>query len=684
VVLAVALTVLVGWALGIRILTSGLPHLTTMKVNTALCLGALAVAVLRPSRAVVRGSAGLVLAVTGLTLVEILTGTDLGIDELVVPDRTAKPGIAPGQMAPATAVSLIALAVSVLLLDRGRNRWAQALLALPVLTATMTLFGYLFGVEQLYRVTTLSGVAIHSAAAWGLLAIAVAARIPGGLLTWVARGSGPGSAIVRGTVPVVTGGLVAVGLLRDALAGAGVIGDRFGTAMVVLTGGLIAVTVTVLTARPLDKVYRARLRADQSLRDLNASLVKGRDAAWRRAEDLAAELGRERSRFQSAIANTEDLVWTVETTGGSLVPVYFSPNAVRIMGAPLPADAEVQVEFGRRVDPADRPLLEGFADDVVRGVPSEIEVRVHGLDGQLRWVWLRGSPRVEGERTFFDGIATNTTERRALADQRELLLGQARLQVQRLSELAAARDEFTTVAGHELRTPVAVIVGYCEMLAEPDLAPAVRDQAIEAIGRRALQLQELVDGVFDLARLDSGAFHLAPEPLDLAEYVVAVLGDYEPVAAAAGVEVRNRVESAEVLADRNSLRLVVDNVLANAIKYTPVGGHVTVTVRQVGGQVVLEVADDGMGVSDEELPRIFERMFRGTNARESRIPGTGLGLALTKELVEAVGGQVSARANVPHGLVLTITLPELSADPPDAAPSASGASWESSEPSGRP
>src|SRR5689334_13398674 len=124
VVCAVSATVLLGWVLGIRLMTSGLPSLTTMKVNTALCLGALAVSLLVTSRVAVRVAGVFVLVVAGLTLIEIVTGVGLGIDELLVADHTVKHGITPGQMAPATTVSLLVLAVSRLLLDLGRFRSA--------------------------------------------------------------------------------------------------------------------------------------------------------------------------------------------------------------------------------------------------------------------------------------------------------------------------------------------------------------------------------------------------------------------------------------------------------------------------------------------------------------------------------------------------------------------------------
>lgn len=662
-VVAISVTVLLGWALGVDVMASVLPGLTTMKVNTALCTGALALSVLVASRPFVLLACVFVLVVTLLTLIEILTGTTLGIDELFVIDRTVKHGIPPGQVAPATVFSLIVLAGSRLMLAFGRARVAEVLLGLPLLTATITLFGYAFGVEQLYRVSTLSSVALPTAIAWGLLTIAFAAMIPGGVLPWAAAGTGPGSAVVRGTVPIVIVGLTAVGLARNALADAHLIGDRFGTAVMVVAGSLIAVTATALTAGRLDAAYRARVRAEQSLRELNNSLVEGRDAAWTRAESLAAELERERVRFERAVANTEDLVWTVETTGGVVTPSYLSPNAGPTIGGLLAPGSALPIVLRELVDPADQALFAGFEAAMMRGVAADVEVRVRGLDGRVRWIWLRGSPRVEGSRTYFDGVATNTDARRALADQRELLLEQERLQVRRLSELAEARQEFTTVAGHELRTPVAVIVGYCEMLADPELAPEVRDQAIEAISRRAADLQDLVNGVFDLARLDAGMLHIELEPIRFGEFVAATVADYEPVARAAGVALDLTIENSKVLADRSRLRQILDNLLSNGIKYTPFGGHVQVTVSRLDELVVLEVRDDGIGVSAAELPKLFDRMFRGTNAQEARIPGTGLGLALTKELVEALGGTATARANDPHGLVLTVSLPVLEDNP---------------------
>ena len=666
-VLAVSASVIVGWLFHVVQLTSVVPGYTTMKFNTALCLGALAAAVLAPRRSVAIALAAAVVVVAVLTWYEIVADRSLGIDEILVHDPLSKPGAAPGRMAPATATALLALAVARVLIAGAAAKAAQVVLVVPLLISWIALLGYLFDVEQLYRVASLSSVALHTAGCLLLLTLALAAQIPGGVLPWGASGSGPGAIVVRQTLPVIGIGLPLLGVVRKILGDAGAFGEHFGIAIMVLVGTMIAAAATIRAARRLDISHAARLEAEESLRLLNASLVEGRDQAWAQAVRLGRELEEERARFERAVGNTDDIVWTIETTTGTPVVAYTSPNVGSIVGGQLPEGQTVNEAIVDRMRSEDRMKHAEFRRSMLAGVPAAVEVRVVGLDGVERWIWVRGAPRLEGDRTFYDGITTDVTDRHQLAEEREHVLAQEQLQVQKLSELNRVRDEFIAVAGHELRTPVAVILGYCDLLGDFEADPAAQREAIEVIRRRASQLNELVGRVFDLAKLDSGEMELDLEPVDVDRFLGDLIADYEPGAVAAGLTLSgpNAVVIASVLADRAQLRQVFDNLLSNALKYTPRGGHVRLEVSAGPEVVHFDVIDDGIGMDEADSPRVFDRLFRASSARSAGIPGTGLGLAISKALVEAQHGTIAVRGNSPHGTTFSVSLPRAVAAVPE-------------------
>ncbi len=229
-------------------------------------------------------------------------------------------------------------------------------------------------------------------------------------------------------------------------------------------------------------------------------------------------------------------------------------------------------------------------------------------------------------------------------------------------ELELAKDRLLAAAGHELGNPLTVLRGYADLLAdEPDLPPRLRTR-VDALQRQARHAGALVRDLFDLAQLDAGEIVLRPEPVDLAVVVAGALEAAEPGIAARAQRLTAELAPAPLVADPLRLRQVVDNLVGNAAKYTPAGGRIEVRVRvDLAGDgtdvVVLEVADSGIGVPADELAHLGDRLFRASNARDSAIPGTGLGLAVTKAILEAHGGRFVAHPHAPGGLLVRVVLP---------------------------
>ena len=215
------------------------------------------------------------------------------------------------------------------------------------------------------------------------------------------------------------------------------------------------------------------------------------------------------------------------------------------------------------------------------------------------------------------------------------------------------RAGFTAAVSHELRTPLARLLTLLESASLPDADPlALIDQARGEVE----QIDELIGEVLFLSELETGREVVALGSTRVRPVLDEVVERLAARAARAAVEISALAgDDLELPLRRRMLRVVVENLLENAIRYAGDGAHVDVTVQRRRGRIVLRVVDDGPGVADEDLPRIFERFYRADRARASR--GTGLGLAIVKHVVTSAGGTVEARRARPHGLDVRCAFP---------------------------
>ncbi|MET3423852.1 PAS domain S-box-containing protein [Actinoplanes tereljensis] len=374
------------------------------------------------------------------------------------------------------------------------------------------------------------------------------------------------------------------------------------------------------------------------------------------AEDMSLALAAARRSFNRVVEQVNDYVWTVEVDNDGPPKLHYgSPNAYGVFG---PVPDGVHPTLTDRLHPEDAELLSNFQAALLDGAQSELECRIVGYDDQIRWIWTRAMGRWENDKFLVDGLSTNVTERRELANKREELLEKEQLQVEQLRTLDRMKDELAALVIHELRNPVGVIRGFAEMLIDsPELGEADRRHA-DVIERTTLHLQGLVDDLLDLARLAAGHISVDPQPLSGGRLVRDVIENHMPSAAAKHLTIVDRVQSEfAVRADRQRLRQAMDNLISNAIKYTPDGGTVTVTAFARDDQFQIEVSDTGIGIPAEQYPHLFSRFFRASNATQAGIKGTGLGLAVTKAIVEAHDGTISAGPAPDGGTRFTIVLP---------------------------
>jgi two-component system, OmpR family, sensor histidine kinase BaeS len=219
------------------------------------------------------------------------------------------------------------------------------------------------------------------------------------------------------------------------------------------------------------------------------------------------------------------------------------------------------------------------------------------------------------------------------------------------------RQDMVADVAHELRTPIAVLQANTEALLD-GIVPHTPEQTA-ALHDEVLRLGRMVEDLQTLAAAEAAALHLSMQPCDLALTAAAAADDWEASFAAARVSFERRLEPAPVEADPGRLHQIITNLLSNALKFTPSGGRVRMTLTQAGGQARLEVSDTGPGIPAKDQSHVFERLWRG--ARAAQTAGSGIGLAVAAELASAHRGSIELSSQHGHGTRFTLVLP-LAAD----------------------
>jgi signal transduction histidine kinase len=230
----------------------------------------------------------------------------------------------------------------------------------------------------------------------------------------------------------------------------------------------------------------------------------------------------------------------------------------------------------------------------------------------------------------------------------------------RQRELDSAKTNFMSTVSHELRTPLTSIAGYVELLLDAEageLGPS-QQRMLEAVARNTRRLRELVEDMLILSKIESGAFRTAKVPVDVAALVRNALAAIAPAAAKASVGLHIEVHGPLPLTvDPEQIDRLLMNLLANAVKFTPPDGTVTVTARREDDVVLIVVADTGMGIPQAEQQALFVRFFRASNAIHRAIPGAGLGLAIVRTIVDNHGARVEVESTEKAGTTVTVRLP---------------------------
>ena len=231
-------------------------------------------------------------------------------------------------------------------------------------------------------------------------------------------------------------------------------------------------------------------------------------------------------------------------------------------------------------------------------------------------------------------------------------------------ELQQMKSEVMSLVTHELRTPLTAIQGMSEVLAQFDVDPDRRREMHAAINEEAKRLARMIDEYLDITRLEAGARPLRKTPLRVDAQIERVLLLLDPLASSRGITITREFEKnlLPVMADADLLGQAVTNVIANAIKYSPRGRQIRVSVRTDGNDLLIAVADNGYGIAPEDLKRIFEKFYRVPRVESADEPGTGLGLAFVREIMDSHGGYAAVESEIGIGSTFTLRLPVESKD----------------------
>lgn len=394
-----------------------------------------------------------------------------------------------------------------------------------------------------------------------------------------------------------------------------------------------------------------------------------------------AALAQQRERFETTLASIGDGVIATDIHGRI---EFMNMVAEHLTGWRL-ADAR-----GRKCDevfrivhettraPVANPVTQVLAQDGFAGLANH--TILISADGTERAIDDSGAPireaggELAGVVLVFRDVSDRRrleAERQASARERERLLTaerQARLEAEQANRV---KDDFVAMLSHELRTPLSAILGWTQILQAKAPGEDALHHGLAVIERNTRAQSQLISDLLDISRIGSGKLVLDVKTVDLGEVLADSLETVRYSAEDRGVVLASQVDPVNpIVGDPARLGQVMWNVLTNAIKFTPRGGRVDVTLRQVGSMAQLTVRDTGVGIRPEDLPRVFERFRQGGGSTTGHHGGLGLGLSITKHLVELHGGTARAWSEGEgKGVVITIELPLIARpDGPRAQP----------------
>ena len=220
------------------------------------------------------------------------------------------------------------------------------------------------------------------------------------------------------------------------------------------------------------------------------------------------------------------------------------------------------------------------------------------------------------------------------------------------------KSEFLSTAAHELRTPLTSILGFSEILLERKLEKERLTRFLKIINKESQALSNLVNDLLDVSGIESGrGFKMKKASIELKEVILENVDLFKSQTDKHTFKINIPLHLPKIEADKDRIGQVIENLLSNALNFSPQGGEITVSVEEANDGVKIIITDEGMGISKKDLPHIFEKFYRADNASRAAIGGTGLGLAIAKYIIESHAGRISVESKLEKGSTFSFTLP---------------------------
>jgi two-component system phosphate regulon sensor histidine kinase PhoR len=375
--------------------------------------------------------------------------------------------------------------------------------------------------------------------------------------------------------------------------------------------------------------------------------------ARREIENLAAMMAERSARLDSILGSMTDGLW-VYGAKGEVVDV--NQAALNMFGLASRADAVEHGSFERM----------HFRDAEGRVIPKNEMPHARALAGDTVPDYVARARHVITGRELDLSIAAAPIESRGIVGAVLVIRD-----ITALQELDRKKDEFLSVASHELRTPLTTIKGYTQLLEQTvnDLSPEERSTYISAVLGEIERMMGLISELLDVSRIETNRLQIHPQQIRWIDFIAGRVSAFRVQHPARNIDFDAQAPPITVTADPDRMRQVVDNLLSNALKYSPEGSGIQVRVRVEGESVDTSVTDQGIGIPKDEIPKLFERFHRARNVSSRYYGGLGLGLYIARAIVGAHGGEISVESEEGSGSTFTMTLPVAGIDDAMAAQS---------------
>jgi PAS domain S-box-containing protein len=375
-----------------------------------------------------------------------------------------------------------------------------------------------------------------------------------------------------------------------------------------------------------------------------------------------------RSQLDAALQAGAIATWTWDIPGNRL----FADGRLAALFNLPPSDGDGASldNYVQAIHPDDAQKVTAALERAVEtGDDYEADYRIVQADGSVRWVTARGRAERDagGRAVRMPGVLVDITERKRLEEDlrvRVVALATADLRkealLESLRDADRRKDEFLATLAHELRNPLAPIRNSLQILKMPRIDPATVAQARDMMERQVHSLVRLVYDLLDVARVTRGKIELRRERVELATVVARAVETVQSLIEVQGHQLDLSIAQESLLVDADAVRLaqVIGNLLTNAAKYTEANGHIWLSAAREGAEVVLRVRDDGIGITPEMLPCVFDLFMQADHAFTKAQGGLGIGLTLVKNLVHLHGGRVEAEgAGLGRGCEFIVRLP---------------------------